>query len=104
MENENETITTRTNNKGKRKFKAPLLTEVEAYFAENGYTQQSAKTAWQYYEDGNPPWTDSKGNQIRSWKQKMRGVWFKPENEVKEQRLYSEKTARNVEMLKGLDL
>jgi hypothetical protein len=27
-------------------------------------------------------WIDSKGSKVKNWKQKMQGVWFKPENEI----------------------
>ena len=61
-------------------FIPPTIEEVKKYFLENGYSEQSAVNAFKYYQDGNPPWTDSKGNHVRSWKQKMRAVWFKEEN------------------------
>lgn len=64
----------------KKSFSPPTIQEVESYFFENGYTKQSGINAFKYYRDGDPPWTDSKGNKVRGWKQKMRGVWFKDEN------------------------
>lgn len=64
----------------KKIFKAPELWEVKAYFCENGYTEKSAVDAFEYYQAGN--WHDSQGNKVKSWKQKMRGVWFKKENLV----------------------
>jgi hypothetical protein len=66
--------------KQEKPFIPPTLQEVESYFDENGYTKDSAKRAWEYYEAGSPPWTDSRGNKVISWKQKMRAVWFKSEN------------------------
>lgn len=59
---------------------APTLLEVKDYFTENGYTQDSAIRAFNYYEVGN--WHDSKGNKVKNWKQKMQSVWFKPENKI----------------------
>jgi hypothetical protein len=67
-----------------KKFTPPTLLEVTDYFLEKGYSDSSAKKAWEYYESGN--WKDSKGNQVKSWKQKMHGVWFKPENLIVEKK------------------
>lgn len=65
----------------------PNLNEVIDYFKENGYSEAAAKKAFEYYEaakeDGK--WFDAHGSQVLSWKQKMRGVWFKPENLIKKQ-------------------
>jgi len=63
-----------------KKFIPPELKDVIKFFIDNGYTEESAKKAFDYYADGEPPWTDSKGNQVRGWKQKMRGNWFRSEN------------------------
>ena len=68
--------------KPRRKFTPPALNEVKAYFKQNGYSAFSAEKAWNYYEAGNPPWHDSKGNPVRSWKQKMQANWFKLENKI----------------------
>lgn len=59
-------------------FIPPSLSEVEAYFSEKGYSKIAAKKAFDYYEAGN--WSDSKGQKVKNWKQKMNGVWFKEEN------------------------
>lgn len=70
---------------GERKtkvFTPPTILEVGMYFAENGYSTQSAEKAFNYYDVAN--WVDSKGNKIKNWKQKMQGVWFKPENKQPE--------------------
>lgn len=61
-------------------FVPPTLLEVENYFAENQYSKITAKKAFDYYEVGN--WKDSKGNQVKNWKQKMQSVWFKEENKL----------------------
>jgi len=66
------------------KFTAPTLLEVQTYFIENGYTKELAKRAFDYYDVAN--WRDSKNNQVKNWKQKMRGVWFKDENKETEQK------------------
>jgi hypothetical protein len=76
IENEDES-------KEYNKSKNPNLIEVQEYFKENGYTIESATKAFNYYSTAN--WCDSKGNKVKNWKQKMQGVWFKPENEIKQQ-------------------
>lgn len=66
--------------------KRPTKDLVIEYFVENGYSQQAAERAFDYYESGTEPsqiyWRDSRGNIVKNWKQKMRGVWFKEENKV----------------------
>ena len=62
----------------KKGFIAPSVLEVEEYFDQNGFTKESGKRAWEYYEAGG--WTDSRGQKVVNWKQKVRVVWFKPEN------------------------
>ena len=69
---------TETEKRQSKKFVPPLIEDVIKYFQENGYSEESAKNAFHYYQDGD--WKDSRGQPVRSWKQKMRGVWFKPEN------------------------
>ena len=59
-------------------FSPPSQIEVENYFSENGYTKESGSKAFNFYNSAN--WIDSKGNQVKNWKQKMIGVWFKDEN------------------------
>lgn len=66
----------------KKSFIPPTKEETQQYFYDNGYTKESGLKAWEYYEAGN--WKDSRGNQVKSWKQKMRGVWFKDENKIKD--------------------
>ena len=61
-----------------KKFVPPTVDDVIKYFQENGYSEKSGKNAFYYYEEGD--WKDSRGQSVRNWKQKMRGVWFKPEN------------------------
>jgi len=62
-----------------KKFIPPTLEDVKAYFAEKGYSDMAAERAFNYYEAAG--WHDSTGKPVKSWKQKMVGVWFKPENE-----------------------
>ena len=63
----------------------PSIDEVELYFKDNGYTKESAVKAFHYYEENN--WKDSRNNQVKNWKQKMQGVWFKEENKIKNEQL-----------------
>lgn len=62
----------------KNLFVPPSCVEVENYFMENNYTQESGRKAWHYYQTAN--WNDSHGKPVKNWKQKMQGVWFKDEN------------------------
>ena len=64
--------------KEKKKFTPPLESEVIDYFLENGFRADVAKRAFQYYEAND--WKDGTGKQVRAWKQKMVGVWFKDEH------------------------
>ena len=66
----------------KPKIKNPTQEEVVSFFVENGYKESSAIKAYNYYNDGQ--WTDSNGKKVINWKQKMRIVWFKEENLIKE--------------------
>jgi hypothetical protein len=69
----------------KKRIYIPSLDEVELYFKENGYTKDSAVKAFNYYSENN--WKDSRNNQVKNWKQKMQGVWFKDENKIKNEQL-----------------
>ena len=62
--------------KGENEY--PNLDQVKSYFIENGYSEQSAVKAFNYYSVAG--WKDSNGKQVRNWKQKMQSVWFKDEN------------------------
>ena len=66
--------------RSKVEWKKPTLDDVDAYFSEQGYSIASAATAFNMYDVAN--WFDTKGNQIKNWKQKMNSVWFKPENQI----------------------
>ena len=80
MENENENINKENGVRGEKQFKNPTLEEVKQYFHENGYSEQSAITAFEYYEAGG--WIDARGKKVRNWKQKMISVWFKQDNKI----------------------
>lgn len=68
--------------KQKKQFIPPTESEVIQYFADNGYSTQAAKKAFQYYDSAG--WKDSRGKPVLSWKQKMISVWFKDENKAKD--------------------
>jgi len=78
-DNVSVSVSDNVNKKKVVRFTPPTLFEVLAYFEENGYSKQSAERAYKYYDTA--AWTDSKGSKVKNWKQKMQGVWFKPENE-----------------------
>jgi uncharacterized protein DUF4373 len=74
--------------KEKKKLTPPTQSEVVQYFLENGYTENSGIKAFKYYSEGK--WKDSRGQPVRNWKQKMRGVWFKDENFIPNQHITTE--------------
>ena len=67
-------------------FTPPTQEEVILYFVENGYTRDSAIKFHNYYSSGAPPWYDSIGHPIRSWKQKAQAVWFTEKNKEQTER------------------
>jgi len=68
---------TKKTTKKKKWFIPPTKEEVIDYFEQKWYVKQQAITAREYYDAWD--WKDSRGNQVRSWKQKMISVWMKPE-------------------------
>jgi len=64
-------------------FKPPTIDEVKAYFKENGYPESLAETFFKGYNVAE--WKDSKGNQVKNWKQKAVHVWFKPDQKAKQE-------------------
>lgn len=68
-------------------YHAPLFSEFEKYFLENGFPPTYARKVYDYYEptkNNLNQWFDSKGELVRNWKQKVRGVWFKDEMRLNE--------------------
>jgi threonyl-tRNA synthetase len=68
-----------------KEFTPPTLDEVKAYFKENGYKEEIGERAWRGYEAGKDKqgnWFDSRGQRVKSWKQKMQHVWFKDEHRI----------------------
>lgn len=80
MIQEEEEYKVKEKDKRANKFAPPTLINVIDYFIENGYTENSATKAFNYYDCAE--WIDSKGNKVKSWKQKMQSVWFKDENKI----------------------
>lgn len=73
--------TTGREGKGKERnmFIAPEFEEVKQFCKENDFEGIASKV-FKYYSEAN--WVDSKGNKVLNWKQKIRGVWFKQENQA----------------------
>jgi len=67
----------------KQRFSAPTLDDVKQFFTENGYTTEAATKAFNYYHEAG--WRDSRGQTVKNWKQKMRGVWFRDEHKPQAQ-------------------
>jgi hypothetical protein len=51
-----------------KRFAPPTLSEVKQYVVDNNFSANADKF-YKYYNEGN--WTDSKGNKVRNWKQKL---------------------------------
>lgn len=62
------------------KFTPPSIEDVKDYFLINGYKEESAIKAYNFYNTAD--WVDSRGEKVKNWKQKMIGVWFKEENKI----------------------
>jgi hypothetical protein len=80
-DNVNVSVSDNEIKEGKKKSKLfipPALFELVEYFKENGFPESLAERAFKYYDVAE--WKDSKGNQVKNWKQKMQSVWFKDEN------------------------
>lgn len=70
-------------NKNRREEKkAPTLEEIEKYVIEKGL-KVNAKQFYDYFSEGN--WTDSKGNKVKNWKQKIL-TWNKYEESKQSQK------------------
>lgn len=68
-------------NKRNRKnatFVAPSLDAFRDYFIKNGFSTELAERVFKSYNVAE--WKDSRGTQIKNWKQKCLQVWFRPEN------------------------
>lgn len=63
----------------KEKFKPPTLEEVRDYCLNERHNDVDYKAFYDYYTTGN--WTDSKGNRVKNWKQKII-TWEKKNNNI----------------------
>jgi len=68
----------------KQPFIPPTLEEVKAFFTENGYSHEGAEKAFNHYTKDGANWTDSRGNKVNNWRQKMRTNWFRDEHKKAE--------------------
>jgi uncharacterized protein YdaU (DUF1376 family) len=64
--------------KEKKVVVPPTIDEVISFFNSEGYSESSARKAWNHYNDGD--WFDSNGKKVIIWKSKMRNVWFREEH------------------------
>jgi hypothetical protein len=62
-------------------FSPPSFDDVKKYFLENQYPESLSKSFYDGYAVAD--WKDSRGNQIKNWKQKAIQVWFRPESKTK---------------------
>jgi len=58
----------------KKEFVPPTLEETLAFFREKGQSEAQARKAFAHYNDFG--WKDSRGHQVKNWKQKMQTNWF----------------------------
>lgn len=86
LKNDAIPLQSHSNSKRKPKKKDAILmetinvNEVINYFKENGYKEDVAIRAFNYYKEAN--WHDASGKKVLNWKQKMQSVWFKDENKI----------------------
>lgn len=64
-----------------KEFIAPTLIEFIQYFKDNGFPADLARKVFQGYKEAD--WHDSRGQQIKNWKQKVCHVWFTESNRKK---------------------
>lgn len=60
--------------------KSPTLEEVKKYFLENGYSEDGATAAHEYYSELN--WHNSKNKPVKVWKTTMRNNWFRDKYKI----------------------
>lgn len=69
-ENKSQKVGKKKKAASEKSFIPPTVEEVRAYVNEKGYNVNPEKFV-EYYEAGEPAWTDKDGKPIRSWKQKV---------------------------------
>jgi phage replication O-like protein O len=82
----------------------PTLDEVVSYFTSNGYTVEAANKMYDFYQasissNRQKYWKDSRGNAVKSWKQKAQSVWFKPEHKDQGADSWSTQGFKSVDVL-----
>lgn len=66
-------IPSATQRSARKPFVPPTVDEVQAYIEANPELANVDAGAFvRFFEDGDPPWTDSRGKPVKSWKQKLR--------------------------------
>lgn len=63
-------------------YTPPTFEEFKNYCTEKGFSN-IAERVYEYYSTAE--WKDRNGKQVKNWKQKLQGVWFKEENKDKGQ-------------------
>lgn len=63
----------------------PTVENFIEYFKANGYSKDSAITAFNWYDTHN--WCDRNGDPVKNWKNKVRQVWFKEANRIPQQKM-----------------
>lgn len=72
-----------------KNFEVPTVQEVNDYAISQGYLVQGEDFVNYYNEQSQRYgkkgiWVDSRGKQVRDWKGKLRNIWFKDENKLKQ--------------------
>lgn len=68
--------------RSKKEIVYPDAAEIECYARECNHIVDGGLII-RYYDSGDGIWRDKSNNVVLNWKQKLRGVWFKPENRIK---------------------
>jgi hypothetical protein len=63
----------------------PTVENFIEYFKTNGYSKDSAITAFNWYDTHD--WCDRNGDPVKNWKNKVRQVWFKEANRIPKQKM-----------------
>lgn len=82
--------------KPKKLFVPPTIDEVTEFVSSKGFKPEFAKTIFEYYHTAD--WKDSKGNQVKNWKQKILGVWLTGDKADKHRIAPAEKPQRVVRL------
>jgi hypothetical protein len=98
MENVSLLNTNKQNTNKQKKQEQITITDIFDYFQLNGYTKESAQKFFNFYDVTN--WVDSKGNKVKSWKQKAQSVWFTDENKIKPEPIKYKSVAEQIEEMR----